>query len=189
MKEVTITTGPHGGLGNVAIQTDAIKRLLDANETTIRNQDAGLRDFMKDDYVGHEQKVFRIAQVPATSQTAAEAMAGDNLHITTFDRKYEGNKPVTLVKNGAKPEELDQLVKSGYLRQHDIKIQYSVHGAGGERKLVEHPVSLFQESYGGGRVKAAVDHLAGAADLSIWERLTKAIEENGGKVLKKIIRV
>jgi hypothetical protein len=49
-------------------------------------------------------------------------------------------------------------------------------------------MTLFQESYGGGRVKAAVDHLAGAADQSIWERLTKAIQENGGKVLKKIIR-
>jgi hypothetical protein len=188
MKEVNITTGPHGGLGNIAIQTDPIKRLIDANETTIRTQDAGLRDFMKDDYVGHEQRVFRIAQVPATAETATEAMKGDNLHITTFDHKYEGNKPIKIVKNGATPDELNKLVAGGYLRQQDITIQYSVHGANGERKLVEHPMTLFQESYGGGRVKAAVDHLAGAADQSIWERLTKAIQENGGKVLKKIIR-
>ena len=36
---------------------------------------------------------------------------------------------------------------------------------------------------------AASNLVAGDANTSIWERLSKAIEENGGKVLKKIIRV
>lgn len=188
VKDINIPVGPKGGLGNIAVQTDPIKRLLDANETTIRNQDAGLRKWLADDYVGHNQRVFRIAQTPATSQSAADALKGDNAHVTTYDRHYDGSKPIVDVKNGATAEDLDKLVKDGYLRQQDITIQYSVHGASGERKLVEHPISLFQENYGGGQVKAAVDHLAGDANTSIWERLAKAIEDNGGKVLKRIIR-
>src|SRR6476469_818986 len=100
MKEVTIPTGPKGGLGNVAIQTAPIKRLLEANGTTIRSQDVGLRDFFKDDYVGHEQRVFRIAQQPATAETLAEALKGENTHLTTIEESWASGKPVKTVKNG-----------------------------------------------------------------------------------------
>lgn len=186
MKDVTIKTGPKGGLGNIAIQTNPYDEIRSATLKDVYTADESLRGFLKDDTVGHDQRIYRNRSLPATDASVGEALVGDNTHITTFNRSWANNQEVVSVTNGASPADLKKVL-DGSSRQLDATLEYRVHGADSS-KWVQHKFTLFHNSYDS-RVVAAVDHFGGAADASIWDRLSQAIKDNGGKVLKNIIRV